>query len=142
LVRSGFFVVIIALAESAEVTRIVQVAQRATGVDLEALELAIGEAALQAGAHVFEVLLRDVGVGRREHPVRGDAQHRGARQTRSDAAGHDGLRPQPVCLCELWQDPLPRRRGTWSVPGANAIIALRCTTLSNCDDDFWEQRAA
>lgn len=45
-------------------------AERATGVDLEALELAIREAALQAGAHVLEVLLGDVGVGRREHPVR------------------------------------------------------------------------
>ena len=45
-------------------------AQRATGVDLEALELAIREAALQAGAQVLEVLLEDVGVGRREHRVR------------------------------------------------------------------------
>jgi hypothetical protein len=30
----------------------------------------------------------------------------------------------------------------WTVRGANAIIALRCTTQSNRADDFWEQRAA
>ena len=30
----------------------------------------------------------------------------------------------------------------WTVKGANAIIALRCTTLSNRAEDFWEQRAA
>lgn len=29
----------------------------------------------------------------------------------------------------------------WSVPGANAIIALRCSRLSNRFDDFWERRA-
>ena len=44
--------------------------QRATGVDLEALEGAIREAVLAAGAKVLEVLLRDVGVGRREALVR------------------------------------------------------------------------
>jgi len=30
----------------------------------------------------------------------------------------------------------------WTVRGANAIIALRCATLSNRFDDFWEQQAA
>ncbi len=30
----------------------------------------------------------------------------------------------------------------WTVRGANAIIALRCATLSNRIDDFWEQRTA
>ena len=30
----------------------------------------------------------------------------------------------------------------WSVPGANAIIALRSAILSNRFDDFWERRAA
>jgi len=30
----------------------------------------------------------------------------------------------------------------WTVRGANSIIALRCTTLSNRADEFWEQRAA
>ena len=29
----------------------------------------------------------------------------------------------------------------WTVNGANAIIALRCATLSNRFDDFWERRA-
>jgi hypothetical protein len=29
----------------------------------------------------------------------------------------------------------------WTVRGANAIIALRCATLSNRIEDFWEQRA-
>ena len=29
----------------------------------------------------------------------------------------------------------------WSLPGANAIIALRCSILSNRFDDFWERRA-
>ena len=28
----------------------------------------------------------------------------------------------------------------WTVRGANAIIALRCATLSNRFEDFWEQR--
>ena len=30
----------------------------------------------------------------------------------------------------------------WTLAGANAIIALRCTTLSNRFEDYWEQRAA
>jgi len=30
----------------------------------------------------------------------------------------------------------------WTVRGANAIIALRCTILSGRAEDFWEQRAA
>ena len=30
----------------------------------------------------------------------------------------------------------------WTVRGANSIIALRCTTLSNRADEFWQQRAA
>ena len=30
----------------------------------------------------------------------------------------------------------------WSVQGANAVIALRCSMLSNRMDDFWEARAA
>jgi hypothetical protein len=30
----------------------------------------------------------------------------------------------------------------WTVPGANAIIALRCAILSNRFEDFWEQRLA
>ncbi|MGC8501383.1 MAG: ISKra4 family transposase, partial [Leptospirillia bacterium] len=29
----------------------------------------------------------------------------------------------------------------WSVKGANAIIALRCTILSGRYEDFWERRA-
>jgi hypothetical protein len=39
-------------------------------VDLEAVEVAIRQAAMEAGAKVLEVLLEDVGVGRREAPVR------------------------------------------------------------------------
>jgi hypothetical protein len=30
----------------------------------------------------------------------------------------------------------------WTVKGANAIIALRCATLSDRFEDFWESRAA
>lgn len=45
-------------------------AQRAAGVDLEALEVAIRQAVLVAGAKVLEELLRNVGVGRREAGVR------------------------------------------------------------------------
>lgn len=30
----------------------------------------------------------------------------------------------------------------WTVRGANAIIALRCATLSNRTEEYWEQRAA
>ena len=30
----------------------------------------------------------------------------------------------------------------WTVDGANAIIALRCSILSNRSDDFWERRAS
>lgn len=30
----------------------------------------------------------------------------------------------------------------WTVPGANAIIALRCTRLSDRFEDFWERRSA
>ena len=30
----------------------------------------------------------------------------------------------------------------WTVPGANAILALRCVILSNRQEEFWEQRAA
>ena len=30
----------------------------------------------------------------------------------------------------------------WTVRGANAIIALRCATISGRDEDYWEQRAA
>ena len=30
----------------------------------------------------------------------------------------------------------------WSLPGANAILALRCCILSHRFEDFWEQRAA
>ena len=30
----------------------------------------------------------------------------------------------------------------WTVNGANNIIALRCSLLSNRWEDFWEQRAA
>ncbi len=30
----------------------------------------------------------------------------------------------------------------WTVRGANAIIALRCTTVSGRTQDYWEQRAA
>jgi hypothetical protein len=30
----------------------------------------------------------------------------------------------------------------WTVKGANAIIALRCVTLSDRFEDFWESRAA
>ena len=30
----------------------------------------------------------------------------------------------------------------WTVAGANAVIALRCTLLSNRWEDFWEKRAA
>jgi len=29
----------------------------------------------------------------------------------------------------------------WTVRGANAIIALRCATLSRRAEEFWEQRA-
>ena len=30
----------------------------------------------------------------------------------------------------------------WTVKGANSIIALRCSLLSNRWEDFWEHRAA
>jgi hypothetical protein len=30
----------------------------------------------------------------------------------------------------------------WSVPGADAVIALRCCKLSGCFEDFWERRAS
>lgn len=30
----------------------------------------------------------------------------------------------------------------WSVDGANAILALRCSILGNRFDDFWECRAS
>ena len=30
----------------------------------------------------------------------------------------------------------------WTVRGANAIIALRCATVSGRTEDYWEQRAA
>jgi hypothetical protein len=30
----------------------------------------------------------------------------------------------------------------WTVPGANAIIALRCCRLSGRFESFWERRAA
>ncbi len=29
----------------------------------------------------------------------------------------------------------------WTVDGANAILALRCSILGNRFDDFWERRA-
>ena len=45
-------------------------AERATGVDLEALEGAIRHAVLEAGAAVLEDVLAGVGVGRREPKVR------------------------------------------------------------------------
>ena len=45
-------------------------AQRAAGVDLEALETAIRAAVLAAGGPVLEGLLRKVGVGRRHETVR------------------------------------------------------------------------
>jgi hypothetical protein len=48
----------------------VEAAGRATGVDLEALEVALRGAALEAGARVLERLLEPVGVGRQETPVR------------------------------------------------------------------------
>ena len=44
--------------------------QRSTGVDLEALEEAVKNAALKAGAGVLEELLEPVGAGRREEPLR------------------------------------------------------------------------
>jgi len=44
--------------------------RRGRRCDLEAVETAIKGAALSAGAHVLEALLQDVGVGRREEPVR------------------------------------------------------------------------
>ena len=47
-----------------------ELAGRASGVDLEALEAALREAAHVAGARVLEGLLRDVGVGRRDAPAR------------------------------------------------------------------------
>jgi hypothetical protein len=47
----------------------VAVAERAAGVDFEAFEVAIREAALAAGAPVLEGLVRGVGVGRRQGPV-------------------------------------------------------------------------
>jgi hypothetical protein len=48
----------------------VQAAERASGVDLEALESAIRTAVHAAGAQVLEYLLTDVGVGRRNAVVR------------------------------------------------------------------------
>ena len=46
------------------------VAGRAAGIDLEAVEVALRQAALQEGAGVLETLLQGVGVGRREQAVR------------------------------------------------------------------------
>lgn len=47
-----------------------EVAGRSAGIDLEAVEVAIRTAALAAGAHVLEVLLVNVGLGRRDKAVR------------------------------------------------------------------------
>jgi len=52
------------------VTLIVQAARRAAGVDIEALEVAVRDAVLKAGATVLEDLLRNVGVGRRATALR------------------------------------------------------------------------
>ena len=59
-----------AVEQSAEITRIIQAAERASGVDLEALETALRDAVHAAGAKVLEALLEQVGVGRREEAVR------------------------------------------------------------------------
>jgi len=48
----------------------VAAAERAAGVDLEAVEGALRAAALKAGAGVLEELLEEVGVGRRAEPAR------------------------------------------------------------------------
>ena len=37
---------------------------------------------------------------------------------------------------------LKQSRMEWTVDGANAIIALRCTELWGRTEDYWEQRAA
>lgn len=47
-----------------------QAVKRASGVDLEALEVALRQAVLHEGAGVLEALLEGVGVGRREQAVR------------------------------------------------------------------------
>ncbi|MEA3365293.1 MAG: hypothetical protein U9Q79_06590, partial [Candidatus Hydrogenedentes bacterium] len=44
--------------------------ERASGIDLEAIEVALREAVLQEGAGVLETLLEGVGVGRQEQAVR------------------------------------------------------------------------
>lgn len=57
--------------------------ERAARIDLEALEGALREALLQAGARLLETLLEQVGAGRRAHPVRcrcgGRMESRGCR---------------------------------------------------------------
>jgi len=56
----------------------VQAVGRASGIDLEAVEVALRQAVLQEGARVLEALLGGVGVGRRDQPVRcpcGGAMH-------------------------------------------------------------------
>lgn len=68
----------IAVEQSAEVGRIVHAAVREGRLDLEAVERAVRSAVLGAGARVVEELLRGVGAGRRDEPVRcacGSAMH-------------------------------------------------------------------
>ena len=44
--------------------------------------------------------------------------------------------------CEVAIGTRLKRTGMhWTVPGANAIIALRCCKLSGRFEDFWEWRA-
>ena len=43
--------------------------------------------------------------------------------------------------CKQIGDRLKRAGMRWTVAGANAIIALRCSILSGRFEDFWERRA-
>ena len=59
-----------AVERSREVARVIHAAKRAAGVDLEALEGAVRDAAHAGGARTLEAFLEGVGVGRRDEPVR------------------------------------------------------------------------
>ena len=56
---------------------------------------------------------------------------------------HSDPRPVPRqrCFAQNRSIDLRRKAGMhWTVQGANAIIALRCSKLSGCYEDFWERR--
>lgn len=59
-----------AIEKEREVSRVLEAAAKSRRADLESWETALKAAVLRAGAGVLEELLRDIGVGRREEPLR------------------------------------------------------------------------